>query len=276
MWTFSVTFVYCKSHGFKPINQHVFFSNFPMFFKSFFKDLLFSCHVQKLHGFKTPRQAHRSRCTDGCLASTLFVWKSNSWWLRNTKPIGSTISWSTEVRGKVSEGWVSEGAQESVRIEGVFVVLASEETKPLMFFVLFLQKKWVNPGFWPCWLIFYVVSHIAVISLLILWVVQLKRYGFTQWDLEAKPLQIERRDLAWGGWFGWYLDPGPGSNWTWRDPGEPYINGLTFQWVSLRPHVTPKSVESWSPTYNWILKPTDPSRLNFPLLRGATSRLMDP
>ena len=63
------------------------------------------------------------------------------------------------------------------------------------------SKKMVNPGFWPCWLIFYVVSHIAVISLLILWVVQLKRYGFTQWDLEAKPLQIERRDLARKSWL---------------------------------------------------------------------------
>ena len=90
-------------------------------------------------------------------------------------------------------------------IEGVlflllFFLLASEETKPLMFLFGF-SKKMVNPGFWPCWLIFYAVSHIAVISLLILWVVQLKRYGFTQWDLEAKPLQIERRDPARKSWL---------------------------------------------------------------------------
>ena len=75
----------------------------------------------------------------------------------------------------------------------VFVCLLLE-TKPLVVFVFFVKK--VNPGFWPCWLIFYVVSHIAVISLLILWVVLLKQYGFTRWGLEAKPLLIERRDLA--------------------------------------------------------------------------------
>ena len=228
----------------------MFYFQFPHVFKSFFIDLLFSCHVQNRHGFKTPRQAHRSRCTDGCLASTLFVWKSNSWWLRNTKPIGSTISWSTEVRGKVSEG-VGEWRGPGVRgDEGVFVfvvvvvvvvVVGFWRDQALDVFCGFSSKKLVNPGFWPCWLIFYVVSHIAAISLLILWVVQLKRSGFTQWDLEAKPLQIGRRDLAPGGWLYMVLGSGPRIQFDIEGPGEPGLNGLTFQWVSLGRHVAPTS-----------------------------------